>query len=177
VLEKWGYEFEVMSADIDEKAIRFDDPKKLTLALAHAKTDALLEKIKEPAILITSDQVVVCDGQILEKPADEKEARQFLQKYALYPAKTLTAVVVTNTKSGEMKDGVDIAQVWFYQIPEEVIVELIKEGDMFSRAGGFSIEEPLLEKYIKKIEGERESIIGLPKALTLKLISEVEDKN
>lgn len=39
VLEKLGYEFEVMPADIDEKAIRFDDPTKLTLVLARAKAD------------------------------------------------------------------------------------------------------------------------------------------
>jgi len=45
ILQQMGYEFEVMSANIDEKAIRFDDPKKLTLAIVNAKADAL-EKIK-----------------------------------------------------------------------------------------------------------------------------------
>ena len=59
VLESMGYEFGVMSSNIDEKAIRFNDPQKLTIALAHAKADALLPRIQEPALLITSDQVVL----------------------------------------------------------------------------------------------------------------------
>ena len=67
VLEGMGYEFETMSADIDERAIRLEDPVKLTLALAVAKSEALLPKIKndEGVILITSDQVVVCNGKII----------------------------------------------------------------------------------------------------------------
>lgn len=57
VLERAGYTFDVMSADIDERAIRRDDPKELTRALARAKADALLPKIVGQALLVTSDQM------------------------------------------------------------------------------------------------------------------------
>ena len=77
MLEEMGIEFEVMVADINEKAIRFDDPKELVLALARAKAEVLKQKIPEPTILITSDQVVVWEGKIREKPENEKEARFF----------------------------------------------------------------------------------------------------
>jgi len=163
LLKRMGYEFEVMNPDIDEKAIRFDDPKKLTLALAHAKADALLPKIHEPAILITADQVVFCGGKIREKPASEKEAREALRGYKTHPLETVTAVVVTNTSTSERNDGVDVAKVWLRPIPASIIEALIKEGDVFSRAGGFSIENPLLKNYVEKTEGELESILGLPK--------------
>ena len=43
---------------------RSEDPGALTLALAHAKADALLPQIHEPALLITSDQVVVWQGTL-----------------------------------------------------------------------------------------------------------------
>ena len=36
--------------------------------IANAKADALLSKVTEPSILITSDQVIVCNGVIREKP-------------------------------------------------------------------------------------------------------------
>ena len=82
VLTNLGYKFTTMSPDIDEKAIRYNwryyftvltlfrdpDPTKLTLMIANAKADALLSKVTEPSILITSDQVIVCNGVIREKP-------------------------------------------------------------------------------------------------------------
>ncbi len=72
-MESMGYDFEVMASDIDEKKIRFDDPKKMTLALAVAKAENLLAKIKEPAILITTDLVVICSNKIREKPENAEQ--------------------------------------------------------------------------------------------------------
>lgn len=173
VLEEMGFQFEVMSADIDEKAIRHDDPKVLTMTLAHAKADVLLLKIKEEAILITTDGVVVCNSNVLEKPENENEAREFLRGYAKYPAEVITSVVATNTITRKQADGTDSATIYFNPIPENVIDQLIAEKEIFAFAGGFDILG-IFEKYVNKIEGERGSIIGLPTALTLRLMEEVK---
>jgi len=165
-----GYAFAVMPAHIDEQAIRAEDPGALTLALAHAKADALLPQIHEPALLITSDQVVVWQGKIREKPAHAEEARAFLRGYADGPAETVTAVVVTNTATGVRQQGVDVATVWFRRIPEEVIEQVIAREEVFAHAGGFSITDPLLEAYIERVDGTTDSVIGLPTALTRRLI-------
>src|ERR1035437_10016311 len=91
--QEFGFDFEVMSPDIDEKAVRSDSPSDMVMAIANAKVDVLISKIKEPAILICSDQVVLYEGKIREKPVDEKEAREFLQSYAVVHPETLGAVV------------------------------------------------------------------------------------
>src|SRR5262245_384463 len=170
LLSAMGYEFAVMPARIDERVIRADDPGALTLTLAHAKADALLPQIHEPALLITSDQVVVWQGKIREKPAHAAEARAFLRGYAEGPAETVTAVVVTNTATGVRRQGVERATVWFRRIPEEVIAQVIAQGDIFAHAGGFSITEPLLNAYIERVEGTADSVIGLPTVLTRRLL-------
>ncbi|MBI2409924.1 Maf family protein [Candidatus Kaiserbacteria bacterium] len=82
VLEENGYKFGIMIPDIDEKKIRTEDPYELPLMIAEAKAAALIPKIPDPALLITSDQIVVCDRQVYEKPQTEEEARSFLQKYS-----------------------------------------------------------------------------------------------
>jgi septum formation protein len=170
VLAAMGYAFAVMPAHIDERAIRSEDPGALTLALAHAKADALLPQIHGPALLITSDQVVVWRGTIREKPAYAEEARAFLRSYAEGPAETVTAVVVTHTATGLRRQGVDRATVWFRRIPEEVIAQVIARGEVFALAGGFSVTDPLLSAYIERVDGTVESVIGLPTALTHRLI-------
>jgi len=170
LLAAMGYAFAVMPAHIDERAIRSEDLGALTLALAHAKADARLPQIHEPALLITSDQVVVWQGTIREKPAHAEEAHAFLRGYAEGPAETVTAVVVTHTATGVRQQGVDRATVWFRRIPEEVIAQVIARGEVFAHAGGFSITDPLLEAYIERVDGTAESVIGLPTALTRRLI-------
>jgi predicted house-cleaning NTP pyrophosphatase (Maf/HAM1 superfamily) len=68
------------------------------------------------------------------------------------------------------RQGVDRATVWFRQIPEEVIDQVIARGEVFAQAGGFSITDPLLSAYIERLDGTAESVIGLPTALTRRLI-------
>jgi septum formation protein len=176
ILERMGYEFEVLPSYIDEKQIRFEDPIKLTLALAGAKAEALLPKIndRDGVILITSDQVVVCNRKILEKPIDEKEAREYMDMYSKYPAETVTSVVVINTLSGKKVEGTDIAKIWIDPMPQEIIDAYINTKDPFLHAGGFDQNHPLIASFVNRIEGESESVTGMPKKLTDELIKLAE---
>lgn len=175
VLEQAGYEFTTMSPDIDEKAIRHEDPQKLALAIANAKADALVKQVQEPMILITVDQVVVCNNKVYEKPVSAAEAREFMHSYEHFPASTITAVVVINTETQKRVDGVDIATVYFHPIPENYMEELIAKGDIFSCAGGFQVEygDGKVVPYVKSIDGAIDSVKGLPMRLVEKLIDDV----
>ncbi|WRX30763.1 Nucleoside triphosphate pyrophosphatase Maf-like protein - like 2 [Theobroma cacao] len=64
ILAEMGYEFTLMSADIDEKGIRKETPEELVIALAEAKADSILSKLQtinnqekdeRPIILIAAD--------------------------------------------------------------------------------------------------------------------------
>lgn len=175
LLEEKGYRIEVMVPDIDEKAIRTDDYYKLPLLVARAKMDALISKVIEPAIVITADVVVVCSSALYEKPKDIEEARLFLKKYSEgHPAEVISALVVTNTENKKRVEGVDVAKVFFNAMPQAVIEDFIKNGDPYSKAGGFGIQLPMLQPYVNRIEGTRECVMGMPTDLLEKLIKEVE---
>lgn len=175
VLDNKGYQFEVMSPDIDEKAIRVEDHYQLPLILARAKAEALIPRISEEALVITADQVVVCNGDLHEKPRDEEEVKIFLKKYSKgYPAETVSALVVINTKNGKRAEGVDLAKIYYKPIPDEVIREFIEKGDPFTKAGGFEINSPILHSYEHKTEGAEDSIMGMPLELLERLIEEVK---
>ncbi len=173
VLTAAGYTFDIMVADIDEKAIRNDNYELLPLLIAREKTKALLPKIQEDAVLITSDQVVVCNGELREKPKDAEEARTWLKSYEHYLSRAITSVVVINTITGKYAEGVDIVDVIFDRIPDEVIDKLIAQGRILKTAGACIAEDPLLSPHIKELKGDLDSLTGLPMKLTKKFLDEV----
>ncbi|XP_021901501.1 maf-like protein DDB_G0281937 isoform X7 [Carica papaya] len=181
ILADMGYEFTVMIADIDEKCIRKEKPEDLVMALAEAKADAIVSKLQtvnnqeldsEAIFLIAADTVVVYEGVIREKPSCEEEAREFIKGYSGRNAATVSSVMITNLKTGIRKGQWDRVQIYFHEIPDEVIEKLIKEGLVLKVAGALIIEHPLILPYIKQVLGTTDSVMGLPKALVQKLIKE-----
>ena len=172
LISQLGYEAELMSADIDEKAIRSDDYSELPLLLARVKADALLPKVAKDVLLVTCDQVVVWNGLLREKPESVEQAREYLETKHLYPTEVHTAVVVTRASDGSRFEGVDVAKIQSRPLPEYLIDRLIAEGNTMSAAGGFRIEDPVLEPYIEITQGTKDSIMGLPLELTDRLIKQ-----
>lgn len=164
-----GYQFSCMSPDIDEKAIRHPDPYQMPLLIAHAKADALLPKLKgKRCLLITSDQVILHNGSLREKPETPEECREFLLSYNEGPAEAIVGLVVTNTVTGKRYDGVATAKQYFHDITEEKISELLNIGDVMYCCGGFVVEQ--MTECLGTLEGEIETVQGLSADLTQKLL-------
>ncbi len=170
VLRNASMPFEQMSPDIDEKAIRFDDPILLTLAIAKAKSAALIGKVGRGDWLVTSDQVVWFDRQVREKPADAEEARRWLRGYRLAAVECVTSVVVMQGGSDMFLCGSDTARVHYLDIPDDAIERAITTGTVLGSCGALVRQEPHLAPYVYRIEGTEDSIDGLPLDLTLQLL-------
>ncbi|XP_062157757.1 uncharacterized protein LOC133865380 isoform X2 [Alnus glutinosa] len=181
ILAEMGYEFTIVTADIDEKCIRKEKPEDLVMALAEAKADAIISKLRtinnqgkddKQTILIAADTVVVYEDVVREKPSSKEEAQQFLKDYSGGHAATMGSVLVTNLKTGFRKGEWDRVEIYFHEIPDEIIEKLIEEGSVLNVAGGLIIEHPLILPFVKQVVGTTDSVMGLPKDLTEKLIRE-----
>ncbi|KAE8100244.1 hypothetical protein FH972_018160 [Carpinus fangiana] len=189
ILAEMGHEFTIVTADIDEKGIRKEKPEDLVMALAEAKADAIMSKLRtinnqrrddkqtiliaadtaeaivqrlpigdyvkdaEPTLLITCDQVVVYEDVVREKPSSKEEAQQFLKDYSGGHAATVGSVLVTNLKTGFRKGEWDRVEIYFHEIPDEIIEKLIEEGSVLNVAGGLIIEHPLILPFVKQVVG------------------------
>lgn len=179
ILQHMGYAFTTLHADIDERAFgdrRNGDAQELTRIVARAKQEALLPKIKRPSILITSDQVVVCQGIIREKPSHKRQMRAWLQSYRDFPADCVTTVCAFNTLTQRGASVIDQARIWMHKLTDSVIEQLVGETTLFSCAGAIAVGYPMFDKYVKDIEGAEDSVKGLPANLTEVLIESLRKK-
>ncbi|XP_009772917.1 uncharacterized protein [Nicotiana sylvestris] len=206
ILADMGYDFTVMTADIDEKSIRKENAEELVVALAEAKADAIMSRLEttdhleentHPTLLITADTIFLaisylhllvsrwrCTKELLEKSRQVRKKRANSSKglsettslpaqgYSGGQATVVGSVVVTNLTKGIRKGAWERSEVYFHEIPDEVIDSLIEEGIILNVAGGLMLEHPLTLPFVDTVIGTADHVMGLPRSLTEKLIQE-----
>jgi septum formation protein len=198
ILKEMNVNYHIVVRAIDEQGIgdrSKDAPADLVRTLAHAKMDHLVREIQagncrddlpsptdtdnmKSWIVLTGDQVVTCNGEILEKPESIEQARDFVARYAHHPPSTVGSCVLTHLPSGVTVSGVDTATIHFLNtIPANLIDRLVQEDEpVLSCAGGLMVEHPLVREYIQRIDGTEDSVMGLSKDLVLQLLKELSEK-
>ena len=167
-----------LTPDIDEKAIRDPDSGELCQKIAQAKCDAILkrENLPKDGIILTFDQVVVCNNQLREKPVNEEEARKFLKSYSDgFPALALSGVVAHNLANNQRFCLLDKVTAEFTEFPDEVVNHLIQKGEIFKASGSFTIGDRELGKYVKNLDGTLDAIEGLPVEAIKMVLKKVSD--
>uniref|UniRef100_A0A3Q7GAY2 Maf-like protein n=1 Tax=Solanum lycopersicum TaxID=4081 RepID=A0A3Q7GAY2_SOLLC len=164
---------------IISKFRKTENPEKVlnpTILVAADTAEAIIPRVSigesegdaEPTLLITCDQVYIISVLLIVYVL-----RCQLPDYANGHAATVSSVLVTNLTTGSRRGEWDKVEIYFHDIPDQVIDKLIEEGIVLYAAGGLIIEHPLVLPYIKEVVGSTDSVMGLPKALTERLIKEV----
>ncbi len=103
--------------DIDEKAIRDQDPIVMVQKIAEEKLQQGILKSDSDILngvdcVFTFDQVVICKGQVREKPQSAEEARAFLKSYSDgEEAICANGIVAYKVSNGQKIVGVDCSTV------------------------------------------------------------------
>lgn len=158
-----GVPFEIIPADVDERAIesRLDgaDADAIASALALAKALAVSA---DGRLVLGADQVASCEGRIFGKPADMREAEALLRflsgrRHRLHSAIALArdGVVVFAT--------VGVADLTMRALSEDFIAAYLAAigENALTSAGAYQIEG-LGAQLFSRVEGDYWTIMGLP---------------
>lgn len=118
------------------------------------------------AIVVGCDTDVVLDGEVLGKPADRAEAREYLDRMSGRAHQVLSGLVVL--RGGEERSGLERTEVVFKQLSEAEKDRYVAFGEWEGRSGGYAIQT-LGSTLVERLEGSVSNVVGLPVGLLAEL--------
>jgi septum formation protein len=176
ILEQSEWEFTTISPNIDERAINCSDPFRLPVLIAKAKANAVIDSLEDKSVdtvVITCDQVVLFNGQVLGKPGNKREAYEMLKSYSGKSLQTISAVVATHIPSMRQCSETDIATVFWKLFTDDDVEDMVDNEDVLYSAGGFLVEDSTFSRAIERIDGDFNSVRGLPMKATARVVRTV----
>ena len=161
LLRGMGVDFEILTKETPEDYpadLPLDEvPKYLSLQKSQAFSD---EELPKDYLLITSDTVVICEGEILGKPKDREDAERMLQ---LLSGKTHHVVTGITVRSAKKTESFAVrSNVTFAQLDDDEIDYYIEQCKPFDKAGAYGIQEWIGYVGISGLEGSFYNVMGLP---------------
>ncbi len=152
-----GIVHEVQPADIDETPWPGEEPVPHTERLARDKARVIAARAPD-ALVIAADTIVVIDGAILGKPADEVEARAMLRQLSGRTHEVCTAMAVAIGEQVETE--VVRVTVRFRALDDDTIARYVQTGEPMDKAGAYGIQG-YGATIVEYIEGDYFAVMGL----------------
>ena len=118
LLKDAGYEFITRKYDVKEVyPDSITEPTKIAVYLAELKFKAAQQEMSENQIALTSDTIVVLDGEIIGKPEDRADAIRTLTRLSNRSHQVVTAVSLAQTSS--VLSDYDTSIVHFFPLSQK----------------------------------------------------------
>lgn len=169
LLRSVGIDFDVHAADIDESPLAGEAATAYVNRMANEKClagAAGLDPV-DRAVVIAADTIVVVDGDILGKPADDDEARRMLRRLSGRGHDVHTAVCVATPT--DMSTTRVTTSVVFAPLSAADIDWYVACGESLDKAGAYGMQTAgaLL---VARIDGSPTNVIGLPLRETVDML-------
>jgi septum formation protein len=160
--------FRVESLDVDESHIPGETPIAFTQRLAREKAEPIFAR-NPTATVLGADTIVVCDNEILGKPASAADAARMLRLLSNRSHQVITGVALLSPHSTVTR--AETTTVVMREILEREIEAYIATGEPMDKAGAYAIQGGAA-KFVVQIEGDYNNIVGLPVALVQMLLQD-----
>jgi len=171
ILERLGFEFEVLPAGVEENDITCADHARFAILLAVRKAEAA-RRARPLATVVAADTIVVCGDSRLGKPVDEADAASMLRALSGRAHEVITGVAVIAPDGRRLAEA-ERTRVYFRALSGEDVARYVGTGEPFGKAGAYAIQG-YAAPFIQKIEGCYFNVVGLPVSLLFTMLSKLE---
>lgn len=122
--------------------------------------------------VVAADTIVVCDGQVLGKPANVDDARRMLRLLSGRTHQVMTGVTVLRGTS--CLSCTEVTDVHFRDLTDEEIDEYIRTKEPMDKAGAYGIQGGA-SLFVTGISGDYFNVVGLPVCRLGQMLRSLED--
>jgi septum formation protein len=171
LLRSVGFDFDVVPADIDESVQPGESPATYVARLSTEKARAVAALVGPDVLVVAADTTVDVDGQILEKPLDEDDARRMLSLLSGRAHLVHTGVTIQPSRPGAAGSETVVVEtaVEFVELTSAVVDWYVGTAEPFGKAGAYAIQGAG-GALVRRVDGSVTNVIGLPLAETLELL-------
>lgn len=169
LFEKYFTAFDIAVSEVDESTVKAETPQELTTVLALLKGKKVSESRPDDFVL-GFDTVVVCEGQILGKPADLDEARKVLRFLSGKHQSVLSGYSLIHKNLGLELSGHSETILYFHELSESFIEEYVNTHPVTRFAGGYGLQDK--DDLVEIHSGDRDTVIGAPMGLVIKALKD-----
>ena len=168
LLRAAGFDFETLSAAVDEQIRPDERPEEYVLRLASEKSAAGQSMARDDAFVLGADTAVVVGTDVLGKPNDDADVARMLRQLSGRTHRVITGV---SLRRGALEAReIEMTAVWFSTLRSEEIEWYVASGEGRDKAGAYAIQGRA-SRFIPRIDGSYSNVVGLPIALVQALIS------
>lgn len=173
LLRAAGYEFTQQPSGVHERAYEPDeDPGAYVEHLASQKAAAVAAQFPD-AIIIGADTVLYLDGKTYGKPADLKAAANMLEELSGRTHLLITGVCVTTQGGHAAIKGHDTVNVTMRRWSRAHIERHVEIAKPLLYAGAYALQQEGCVM-VERLEGDPNTVIGLPLGMVEEMIASIE---
>lgn len=159
LMQEAGFKFSVEKPEVDETWPPEIPVDQVARYLASKKAEFFRLRIHDE-IVVTADTVVILFNEILNKPADRREAIEMLSKLSGRTHLVMTGVCILSKEKEESFD--DTTEVEFQALTREEIEYYVDNYKPYDKAGAYGAQDWIGMVAIRKIAGSYFNVMGLP---------------
>jgi septum formation protein len=150
----------VAPRDVAEDFRRGEPPREIVIRHARAKARSVAADYPG-RILVGADTIVVLEGAVFGKPADEDEARAMLAYLQGRTHTVFTGLAVVDLAAGRELSDAEATDVTMRPLVMEEIAAYVATGEPLDKAGAYAIQGrgALL---VERVDGDYFNVVGLP---------------
>lgn len=171
LLRQIGVDHEVLSVAVTEQPLAQESAQDYVQRLAREKACAGVSRLSmeslKSAPVLGADTIVVCAGEILEKPRDQIHAATMLRALSGQTHQVMTAVAIADETRHEVL--LSTTEVSFRPLSDAEIAAYWRTGEPQDKAGGYAIQG-LGAVFVRELRGSYTGVVGLPLEATMDLL-------
>ncbi len=160
LLKGLDIDFRIEVIDVDESYPNGMMGVEIPMYLAEKKANAYRSIMQDNTLLITADTIVWHEGRVMNKPANEAEARQMLTKLSGKTHQVITGVCISSLRKRRVFHV--ISEVRFARLTDAEIDYYLDNYKPYDKAGSYGVQEWIGFVGVEHINGSYFNVMGLP---------------